>query len=140
MCGYSFLNSCVNPVALYCVSGVFRQHFNRYLCCQDPRRVQRRQPSTANCETSFNSTYRRHTHDTTDGRSLYRKQTLARQNTQDTTLVALDTLKKNEDFDIKNSVNTRKDSENGKNVFASWKKADGVKLKILVFKDAQEFC
>ncbi|XP_060658154.1 neuropeptide CCHamide-2 receptor [Drosophila nasuta] len=29
----SFLNSCVNPVALYCVSGVFRQHFNRYLCC-----------------------------------------------------------------------------------------------------------
>ncbi|VVD02128.1 unnamed protein product [Leptidea sinapis] len=30
----SFLNSCVNPVALYCVSGVFRQHFNRYLCCQ----------------------------------------------------------------------------------------------------------
>ncbi|XP_037728440.1 neuropeptide CCHamide-2 receptor [Drosophila subpulchrella] len=29
----SFLNSCVNPVALYCVSGVFRLHFNRYLCC-----------------------------------------------------------------------------------------------------------
>ncbi|XP_067633447.1 neuropeptide CCHamide-2 receptor [Eurosta solidaginis] len=29
----SFLHSCVNPVALYCVSGVFRQHFNRYLCC-----------------------------------------------------------------------------------------------------------
>lgn len=30
----SFLNSCVNPIALYCVSGVFRQHFHRYLCCQ----------------------------------------------------------------------------------------------------------
>lgn len=57
----SFLNSCVNPVALYCVSGVFRQHFNRYLCCRSPRRFQRNIPSTANCETSFNSTYRRHT-------------------------------------------------------------------------------
>lgn len=30
----SFLNSCVNPVALYCVSGVFRQHFHHYLCCR----------------------------------------------------------------------------------------------------------
>ncbi|KAL5288617.1 hypothetical protein ACFFRR_009073 [Megaselia abdita] len=30
----SFFNSCVNPVALYCVSGVFREHFNHYLCCR----------------------------------------------------------------------------------------------------------
>ncbi|GLV34745.1 CCHamide-1 receptor [Carabus blaptoides fortunei] len=30
----TFLNSCVNPVALYCVSGTFRKHFNRYLLCQ----------------------------------------------------------------------------------------------------------
>jgi hypothetical protein len=57
---FSFLNSCVNPVALYCVSGVFRAHFNRYLCCQDPR-WPRNAMSAANCETSFNSTYRRHT-------------------------------------------------------------------------------
>ncbi|XP_050677209.1 neuropeptide CCHamide-1 receptor-like isoform X2 [Leptidea sinapis] len=30
----SFLNSCVNPVALYCTSGIFRKHFNRYLFCR----------------------------------------------------------------------------------------------------------
>ncbi|XP_030245585.1 neuropeptide CCHamide-2 receptor [Drosophila navojoa] len=45
---YSFLNSCVNPVALYCVSGVFRQHFNRYLCCICVKRQPHlRQHSTA---------------------------------------------------------------------------------------------
>ncbi|XP_050309034.1 neuropeptide CCHamide-2 receptor-like [Anthonomus grandis grandis] len=32
----SFLNSCVNPVALYCISGVFRAYFNRYLFCKGP--------------------------------------------------------------------------------------------------------
>lgn len=32
----SFMNSCVNPVALYFVSGVFRKHFNRYLFCCCP--------------------------------------------------------------------------------------------------------
>lgn len=26
-----FLNSCANPIALYCVSGVFRKKFDRYL-------------------------------------------------------------------------------------------------------------
>uniref|UniRef100_A0A1A9WR03 G-protein coupled receptors family 1 profile domain-containing protein n=1 Tax=Glossina brevipalpis TaxID=37001 RepID=A0A1A9WR03_9MUSC len=31
---YSFLNSCINPVTLYCISGTFRAHFNRYLCCR----------------------------------------------------------------------------------------------------------
>ncbi|KAG5677840.1 hypothetical protein PVAND_007562 [Polypedilum vanderplanki] len=30
----SFANSCTNPVALYCVSDVFRKHFNRYLLCR----------------------------------------------------------------------------------------------------------
>uniref|UniRef100_A0AAG5CUY4 G-protein coupled receptors family 1 profile domain-containing protein n=2 Tax=Anopheles atroparvus TaxID=41427 RepID=A0AAG5CUY4_ANOAO len=57
----SFLNSCINPVALYCVSGVFRQHFHRYLCCR-PMLVQRRigLSSAGNaCETSFVSTIRR---------------------------------------------------------------------------------
>uniref|UniRef100_A0A182WF52 G-protein coupled receptors family 1 profile domain-containing protein n=1 Tax=Anopheles minimus TaxID=112268 RepID=A0A182WF52_9DIPT len=29
----SFANSCANPVALYCVSGAFRKHFNRDFCC-----------------------------------------------------------------------------------------------------------
>ncbi|XP_026822094.1 neuropeptide CCHamide-1 receptor-like [Rhopalosiphum maidis] len=32
----SFINSCVNPVALYFISGVFRKHFNRYLFCCCP--------------------------------------------------------------------------------------------------------
>ncbi|XP_073986309.1 neuropeptide CCHamide-1 receptor-like [Rhodnius prolixus] len=27
----SFINSCINPIALYCVSGTFRKHFDRYL-------------------------------------------------------------------------------------------------------------
>lgn len=96
----------MNPVALYCVSGVFRQYFNLYLCCRDTRRVsQRGQPSiNMNCETSFNSTFRRHTQitqdafttDTTAGginnkQSIYRKQYLARQNTQNASILSLDT-------------------------------------------------
>ncbi|XP_026471582.1 neuropeptide CCHamide-2 receptor-like [Ctenocephalides felis] len=76
-----FINSCVNPVALYCVSGVFRQHYHRYLCCgkrvspavalhsslgggsrSRSRSASRfgRANSTAVCDTSFmNSTMRR---------------------------------------------------------------------------------
>ncbi|XP_041982091.1 neuropeptide CCHamide-2 receptor-like [Aricia agestis] len=56
----SFLNSCVNPVALYCVSGVFRQHFNRYLCCRRAalHPSSSRLSRTAICETSFRSTQR----------------------------------------------------------------------------------
>lgn len=29
----SFINSCINPIALYCVSKAFRRYFNRYLLC-----------------------------------------------------------------------------------------------------------
>ncbi|XP_065353493.1 neuropeptide CCHamide-1 receptor-like [Cloeon dipterum] len=29
----AFSNSCVNPIALYCVSGTFRKHFKRHLFC-----------------------------------------------------------------------------------------------------------
>ncbi|CAG9111583.1 unnamed protein product [Plutella xylostella] len=57
----SFLNSCVNPVALYCVSGVFRQLFNRYLCCRRGAlhpTCSSRMSRTAVCETSFRSTHR----------------------------------------------------------------------------------
>lgn len=58
---YSFMNSCVNPVALYCVSGVFRQYFNKYLFCQNSRRLRRNTPSSmGNCDTSYSSTFRRH--------------------------------------------------------------------------------
>ncbi|KAL1122053.1 hypothetical protein AAG570_003459 [Ranatra chinensis] len=34
----TFMNSCVNPIALYCVSGTFRKHFDRYLFCWRWRR------------------------------------------------------------------------------------------------------
>lgn len=29
----SFMNSCINPIALYCISGTFRKQYNRYLFC-----------------------------------------------------------------------------------------------------------
>ncbi|XP_011142861.1 neuropeptide CCHamide-1 receptor-like [Harpegnathos saltator] len=29
----AFTNSCINPIALYCVSGTFRKYFDRYLLC-----------------------------------------------------------------------------------------------------------
>ncbi|XP_063859965.1 neuropeptide CCHamide-1 receptor-like [Scylla paramamosain] len=29
----SFINSCINPIALYCISGTFRKQYNRYLFC-----------------------------------------------------------------------------------------------------------
>ncbi|KOB74651.1 Neuropeptide receptor A14 [Operophtera brumata] len=48
-------------VALYCVSGVFRQHFNRYLCCKRSAlhpTCSSRLSRTAICETSFRSTQR----------------------------------------------------------------------------------
>lgn len=60
----SFLNSCANPVALYCVSGVFRQHFHRYLCCKpmvSPNRLLGHSTATNVCDTSFSSTMRRNT-------------------------------------------------------------------------------
>lgn len=61
---FSFLNSCVNPVALYCVSGVFRQHFHRYLCCKQITPPNRLGLSTATGgnDTSYMSTIRRPNH------------------------------------------------------------------------------
>lgn len=29
----AYINACINPIALYCVSTSFRKHFNRILCC-----------------------------------------------------------------------------------------------------------
>lgn len=38
----TFVNSCINPIALYCVSGTFRKHFDRYLfCCWKHNTVRR---------------------------------------------------------------------------------------------------
>ncbi|GAB0089531.1 hypothetical protein DMENIID0001_040960 [Sergentomyia squamirostris] len=60
---FGFLNSCANPVALYCVSGLFRQYYHRYLCCRRPSPSHRSGHSTATgvCDTSFTSTVRRAT-------------------------------------------------------------------------------
>ncbi|XP_022918985.1 neuropeptide CCHamide-2 receptor-like [Onthophagus taurus] len=82
----SFINSCVNPVALYCVSGLFRQYFNMYLFCKPFRRLRRTLPSSMeNCETSFNSTFRKPLqHTITETQSIHRNMgILFRQNTQD---------------------------------------------------------
>ncbi|XP_076630943.1 neuropeptide CCHamide-2 receptor-like isoform X2 [Colletes latitarsis] len=79
----SFVNSCVNPIALYFVSGTFRKRFNEYLCCHLTRRslsvcrtettgslerngnrlTQKRRVGGhgGHNETSFGSTFRRHT-------------------------------------------------------------------------------
>ncbi|XP_076240642.1 neuropeptide CCHamide-1 receptor-like [Calliopsis andreniformis] len=38
----AFTNSCINPIALYCVSGTFRKYFDRYLLCCVPKRIRRR--------------------------------------------------------------------------------------------------
>lgn len=37
----SFINSCINPIALYFVSKAFRKHYNRYLFCWCTRRRRR---------------------------------------------------------------------------------------------------
>lgn len=55
----------MNPVALYCVSGVFRQYFHQYLCCknsQQPRNRLGMSSATGVCDTSFMSTIRRVNH------------------------------------------------------------------------------
>ncbi|XP_059608148.1 neuropeptide CCHamide-2 receptor [Phlebotomus argentipes] len=59
---FGFLNSCANPVALYCVSGVFRQYYHRYLCCRrSPSHRAGHSTATGVCDTSFTSTVRRAT-------------------------------------------------------------------------------
>ncbi|XP_072378114.1 neuropeptide CCHamide-1 receptor-like [Diabrotica undecimpunctata] len=37
----AYMNYCVNPVALYFVSGAFRKYFNQYLFCKKPTRSRR---------------------------------------------------------------------------------------------------
>ncbi|KAG8231759.1 hypothetical protein J437_LFUL017763 [Ladona fulva] len=68
-----FINSCINPIALYLVSGAFRMHFKRYLfCCCSNKNVNRQghrgipgrgrsSKSTwesSQCITHYNSTLR----------------------------------------------------------------------------------
>lgn len=40
-----FINSCINPIALYCLSAVFRKFFNRYVLCCCRRRPQQKRLS-----------------------------------------------------------------------------------------------
>ncbi|XP_038111361.1 neuropeptide CCHamide-1 receptor [Culex quinquefasciatus] len=56
----SFANSCANPVALYCVSGAFRKHFNRYLLCEGSSSARRRRGDhMGHRDTSMTSTMSR---------------------------------------------------------------------------------
>ncbi|KRT79130.1 hypothetical protein AMK59_6413, partial [Oryctes borbonicus] len=113
----SFLNSCVNPVALYCVSGVFRQYFNKYLFCQDSRRLRRNTPSSmGNCDTSLNSTFRRHTQGTmVESLCIQRKSTfLTKQKCSNNALIALEGLNSKKDsceMNTRTSVVLRGDKE-----------------------------
>lgn len=58
-----FFNSCVNPIALYCISGAFRKSFNRHLfCCLCPEEARGRAWTTLRLRSSdhnFHSTLRK---------------------------------------------------------------------------------
>lgn len=58
-----FINSCINPIALYCVSGVFRKYYNQYLfCClasPQSKRGGRGKLDRQSTLVNFNSTFRR---------------------------------------------------------------------------------
>nr|CAD7594197.1 unnamed protein product [Timema genevievae] len=58
----SFINSCINPVALYCVSGTFRKHFNQYLlcCCRELSSNGTNYETSTHTMVHFSSTTRRH--------------------------------------------------------------------------------
>ncbi|XP_024889779.1 neuropeptide CCHamide-1 receptor-like [Temnothorax curvispinosus] len=42
----AYTNSCINPIALYFVSGTFRKYFDRYLCCATERMRRRHRRSS----------------------------------------------------------------------------------------------
>ncbi|XP_058066939.1 neuropeptide CCHamide-1 receptor-like [Anopheles bellator] len=78
----SFANSCANPVALYCVSGAFRKHFNRYLLCEGSSSSRRRHgDNLAPRDTSLTSTMSR--------RYTSKRMQSLRINIQETTIVMI---------------------------------------------------
>ncbi|XP_049290068.1 neuropeptide CCHamide-1 receptor-like [Anopheles funestus] len=78
----SFANSCANPVALYCVSGAFRKHFNRYLLCDGTSSSRRRHgDNMAPRDTSLTSTMSR--------RYTSKRMQSLRINIQETTIVMI---------------------------------------------------
>ena len=59
----SFINSCINPIALYFVSGVFRKYFNRYLfgCCKVPNLLRNNSRNVSTRASTRSLSCRRHT-------------------------------------------------------------------------------
>ncbi|GAB6018383.1 hypothetical protein CHUAL_000099 [Chamberlinius hualienensis] len=59
----TFINSCINPIALYCISGAFRKYYNKYLfCCFIRRGFRQRTKSETERQgtlVNFQSTFRR---------------------------------------------------------------------------------
>ncbi|XP_045613254.1 neuropeptide CCHamide-1 receptor [Procambarus clarkii] len=55
---FSFINSCINPIALYCISGTFRKQYNRYLFCCCWWTVSRRNMDSLRSMRSNGSRYR----------------------------------------------------------------------------------
>ncbi|XP_071525984.1 neuropeptide CCHamide-1 receptor-like [Panulirus ornatus] len=53
-----FINSCINPIALYCISGTFRKQYNRYLFCCCTRKSNRRNLDSLRSVRSSVSRYR----------------------------------------------------------------------------------
>lgn len=53
----SYINSCINPIALYFVSKAFRKHFNRYLFCCVPTAINVTDETLVRVNSS---SYRRH--------------------------------------------------------------------------------
>ncbi|EQD79700.1 bombesin receptor subtype-3, partial [mine drainage metagenome] len=51
----SFLNSCLNPIVLCCISGLFRSHFRRYIFACFPRKMAPRETSLMPGFRSINS-------------------------------------------------------------------------------------
>jgi hypothetical protein len=56
----SFLNSCINPIALYCVSKAFRKYFNRYLLCWCHKETPRTSEITLGHIQTSSSRHHRH--------------------------------------------------------------------------------
>ena len=54
----SFINSCVNPMALYFLSKQFRKYYNRYLFCKSTKKAKVQERENSNMY-NFNSTVRR---------------------------------------------------------------------------------
>ncbi len=55
----SFINSCVNPLALYFLSRQFRHYYNRYLFCCCKAKVTKRGQEEFSTMYKYNSTVRR---------------------------------------------------------------------------------